>query len=99
VEPITNLYLTADEYALLKRLPGDELVKRRHAFRTGSVPCVLDVFGGALAGRMIAEVEAGDLAALWAIRPPDWFGREITGEPAYAGAALARFGWPSDAIP
>src|SRR5689334_22378510 len=28
---ITNIYLTADEYALLSRLPGSRLFKRRYA--------------------------------------------------------------------
>lgn len=99
VEPITNLYLTAAEYALLAALPGADLVKHRHDIWTDDGRFVLDVFGGTLAGRMIAEVGAEDPAALWAVRPPPWCGREITGEEAYSGAALVRSGWPADPIP
>ena len=99
VEPITNLYLTADEHALLAMLPGADLVKRRHHVSVDGLRFAVDVFEGPLAGRIIAEVEASDPAALRAVRPPAWCGREITGEAAYAGAALARRGWPADPIP
>lgn len=56
---------------------------------------MVDRFEGALADRMIAEVEATDAAALRAIHRPGWCGREITGEMALGGAALARDGWPA----
>ena len=95
VEPMTNLYLTAAEHALLATLPGDDLVKRRHDVWVGDLRYVVDIFGGALAGRMIAEVEVVDAATLWALTPPAWCGREITGEARYSGAALARSGWPA----
>jgi CYTH domain-containing protein len=95
VEPITNLYLTAAEHAVLAALPGADLVKRRQQVWIGDVRWAVDVFGGGLTGQIIAEVEASDPAALWAVRSPAWCGREITGDPAYAGAALARMGWPT----
>lgn len=98
MEPITNLYLTVEEHGLLMPLPGADLVKHRHDVWADGVRFVLDVFAGALAGHMIAEVGADEPAALWAIRPPVWCGREITGEGAYAGASLARFGWPAEPI-
>lgn len=94
VEPMTNLYLTAEEYALLATLPGTHLIKQRHDVWADAVRYVIDLFKGPLAGRMIAEVELADPTALWALEPPAWCGREITGDAAYAGAALARHGWP-----
>lgn len=94
IEAITNLYLTAEEHALLAALPGADLTKRRHAMWVGPERYVVDVFEGRLAGRMIAEIELADPSALWALTPPAWCGQEITGLPAFTGAALARAGWP-----
>ena len=94
VEPMTNLYLTADEYALLATLPGASVVKRRRPLWADGVRFVIDRFEGALAGRCIAELERPTSAALWAVAPPIWCGREITGDAAYGGASLARNGWP-----
>ena len=95
VEPMTNLYLSADEYALLSALPGADVVKRRWNVREEGVRFVVDRFEDALSGRIIAEVEAADPESLWALRPAAWCGREITGEAAFGGAALARDGWPT----
>lgn len=94
VEPMTNLYLTPDEHALLATLPAAMLAKRRHPVMVDGVRFVVDRFEGALTGRSIVEVELASPGAVWAIVRPDWCGREVTGEPAYGGAALARDGWP-----
>lgn len=94
VEPMTNLYLTADEHARLAALPGATVVKRRHPVVADDVRFVIDLFKGALAGRRVAEVELPTDAAVWAVAAPPWYGVEITGEPAFGGAALARAGWP-----
>jgi adenylate cyclase len=48
----------------------------------------VDVFAGALEGLVMAEMELGD-AKEWP-RLPAWLGREVTGDPAYQNAALAR---------
>ena len=55
----------------------------------------LDVYEGTLAGLHVAEVEFPDEAAARAFQPPAWFGREVTDEPAYRNAALAREGLPA----
>lgn len=84
-EPITNLYLTADEHAAFAGLPGAKLRKRRYTVDGVS----LDVFEGALDGLMIAEAEAESREAIAARVFPAWCGREITGESRYSGAVLA----------
>lgn len=95
VEPMTNLYLNPEEHAMLATLPGASVSKRRHDIMVDGVRWVIDLFDGALQGRVIAEVELSDANALWALAPPPWCGREITGDPAYSGATLARAGWPT----
>jgi adenylate cyclase len=42
-----------------------------------------------------AGVEFSSEAEATAFPPPAWFGREVTGEPGWANAALARRGLPS----
>ncbi|MFN3523862.1 MAG: hypothetical protein ACK4YQ_16560 [Phenylobacterium sp.] len=84
-EPIANLYLTAEEHAVLARLPGDALRKRRYTVDGVS----LDVFEGPLDGLMIAEAEAESHAAIAARAFPPWCGREVTGDRRYSGATLA----------
>jgi CYTH domain-containing protein len=66
---------------------GRIIEKIRHHLRHKSHLFEVDVFDGALAGLVIAELETaedvpgGDL--------PSWLGREVTGEAAYYNASLA----------
>lgn len=56
----------------------------------------VDVFEGAHTGLVLAEIELG--AADEQVVLPAWLGREVTGDPAYSNAALAREnGAPSQA--
>jgi CYTH domain-containing protein len=89
-EPITTLYLDADEYALLSGLPGAPLVKHRHHVQVGEHWFAIDVFSGALAGLVLCEIETESSEALASIALPDWAGDEVTDDPAFAGATLAR---------
>ena len=84
--PMTNIYLDAAEYDVLAMLPAATLTKRRHDIAGGFV---IDMFEGALAGLVLAEVSATDEATLAAIAAPEWCGREVTDDPAFAGGALA----------
>jgi len=54
----------------------------------------LDHYGGALSGLVVAEVEFADADAAARFDPPDWFGREVTGENAYKNQRLAVDGLP-----
>lgn len=54
----------------------------------------VDVYAGALAGLHVAEVEFDTEDDAAAFVPPEWFGRELTGEPEWSNAALARLGHP-----
>ena len=86
IGPMTNLYLSADEYAALSVLPGQTLSKRRH--KVGAF--VVDVFEGALEGLVLAECEATNRMAAMAVDIPDWCVREVTNEPEYTGWRLAQ---------
>ena len=56
----------------------------------------VDEYAGALDGLVVAEVEFIDEASAQAFEPPALFGRELTGDPAYANRNLAMFGLPAD---
>jgi CYTH domain-containing protein len=93
---MTNIYLDAAEYGALAALPAALLVKRRHEAGDGFV---IDVFEGALAGLMLAEISADDDAALAAIIAPPWCAVEVTKDVAYIGGTLAIEGWHATAAP
>lgn len=94
--PMTNIYLDAADYDALAVLPAAVLVKRRHDVGGGFV---IDVFEGALAGLMLAEISADDDAALAAFVMPPWCSVEVTDDVAYAGGTLAIDGWHATAAP
>ena len=91
IGPMTNLYLSAEEYAVLNVLPGARLAKRRH--KVGAF--VVDVFEDGLQGLVLAECEATNRMAAMAFDVPEWCVREVTSEEAYTGWSLAK----SQAVP
>jgi CYTH domain-containing protein len=90
--------LDHDEFDQLWEL-GDALriAKRRHRIELDDGHTAeLDLFDGELAGRRLVEVEFPDEAAADRFDPPSWFGREVTTDPRYNNASLAKSGWPDD---
>lgn len=84
-----------DARELMELRQGALIEKTRHIVGQGSARWEVDVFGGGLAGLVIAEIELATVDAAFA-RPP-WLGREVTGDPAYYNAALALAGLPAGA--
>ncbi len=78
-------------HALWELTRGRRILKRRHAWPSESGRVVLDVYGGPLAGLSVVEVEFPTETDAGRFTPPPWFGREVTGDPMYANAALAEF--------
>lgn len=60
----------------------------------GGLLAELDTYGGELAGVAVVEVEFPSTAGARAFRPPAWFGREVTGDRAWANQSLATAGLP-----
>ena len=94
----------ADAEALLALTPR-RVEKTRHHLNCPGGEWVVDVFAGANAPLVIAEVERSDPKAPLTI--PPWCGEEITGDSRWSNAVLAqhpvqswpedqrrRFGWP-----
>jgi CYTH domain-containing protein len=83
----------ADARDLLAHHVGAVIEKRRHRLHHGGRLWEIDVYGGALEGLVVAEVELGseqDLPVL-----PEWVGAEVTGNPAFLNASLALRGLPA----
>jgi adenylate cyclase len=49
----------------------------------------VDVYADHLTGLLTVEVEFPDEASAGTFSPPDWFGTDVTGDPAYSNRALA----------
>jgi CYTH domain-containing protein len=83
-EPMTNLYLTENEYRRLATLPGHHTRKRRYSLQRGS----LDVYFEPNEDLAVYEVEFDDEQSAAEFKPPSFVTREITNESAFSGASL-----------
>lgn len=83
--------LTLDEFDdLWPHTLGRRLHKVRTLHPSGDVTVEVDTYLDELVGLVVAEVEFDSDAAMRAFVPPAWLGAEVTGDPAYSNAALAR---------
>lgn len=83
--------LTEDAYLrLLAKAEGQIITKDRYRIPYGAYIVELDVFAGALTPLVLAEVEFPSEEEAAAFRPPDWFGEEVTCEPAYTNAQMSK---------
>ena len=90
--------LTPDEFDAVWEAATElriEKIRHRLDLDAGLV-AELDLFGGALDGRRLVEVEFTTDEAAREFEPPAWFGREVTDDGRYTNASLARHGWPED---
>ena len=56
----------------------------------------VDIFGGALSGLVVGEVEFASEASAMAFEPPAWFSAEVTRDEGYKNKALAVNGRPGE---
>jgi adenylate cyclase len=88
---------TEQAEALWPHTAGRRIEKRRHRVvldgSNGRVAEV-DVYAGGLPGLCTVEVEFESERDAAAFAAPHWFGRDVTGEPGWTNAALARHGLP-----
>lgn len=78
----------ADARRMLSELACKPLItKTRHLVEVGAHTWEIDVFEGANAGLVVAEIELGDPDE--AFEKPDWVGDEVTYDPRYYNTRLA----------
>ena len=68
--------------------------KRRYRVPVEGGDAEVDVYGGRLAGLIVAEVEFPGKQEAGAFEAPDWFGDEVTGAPEFLNKTLATRGLP-----
>jgi adenylate cyclase len=91
-----EMEIDARRFGALWPLTGNRRIqKRRYRIPAGTLTIELDVYHGRLSGLLIAEVEFDSPEAAAAFRPPDWIGREVTGDPRYKNQRLVTAGLPS----
>jgi len=82
--------------ALWALTEGRRVAKTRHLVALADgLTAELDVFEGAHAGLLMAEVEFPSVEASARFAPPAWLGREVTGDARYANQGLALAGVPA----
>lgn len=87
--PVTNLYLSEVEHAVLAALPARAITKRRYRLDYAGRGFGVDVFEGQLAGLMLCEAEAESREAILALAFPPWAVREVTDDPFFTGGHLS----------
>lgn len=80
--------------ALWPSTAGRRIEKVRHRVPVDGRVADIDLYEGELAGLCTAEVEFASEEEAERFRPPDWWGRDVTGHPGWDNAALARHGRP-----
>jgi CYTH domain-containing protein len=87
--PVTNLYLSEAEHAVLAALPARVVAKRRYRLDHEGRGFGVDVFEGELSGLVLCEAEAETRAAVLALVFPPWAGREVTADRFFTGGNLS----------
>jgi adenylate cyclase len=85
-----EITLTAKQFAALwPGTAGRRLHKLRYEIPWKKWLIEIDVYRGRNKGLIVAEVEFPDRATGRKFKPPDWFGREVTGDKRYSNIRLA----------
>ncbi len=90
-----EIELTEEQFAVLWPMTeGRRVSKQRYEMPVAGHVCELDVFGGSLAGLVLAEVEFASIDESQRFVPPDWFDKDVTEDERYKNKQLARCGMP-----
>ena len=84
---------------ILARMCGSPVEKERHLVFVDKHRWEVDVFSGANAGLVLAEIELG--ARDEAFRKPDWLGEEVSSDSRYLNSSLSvtpYSTWPQDTL-
>jgi CYTH domain-containing protein len=84
----TTMYLDEAEWEALATVPADVLTKARTLVAHDRGTVNVDVFGGHLAGLVLAEIDAGD-GEPWELPASYGVLGEVTDDEAFTGGALA----------
>jgi CYTH domain-containing protein len=92
-----EIELTKEQYdALWQATVGRRLEKTRYEIPCDGGTIELDVYKGALAGLVVAEVEFPSIRDSEKFIAPSWFGREVTEDKGFKNKNLALNGVPAE---
>ena len=92
-----NLPLSKNAYEHLKTKVDNQLItKKRYCIPFGAYTIELDLFEGALAPLILAEVEFPTEAEALAFLPPEWFVKDVTYSSLYHNSYLSTLASGSD---
>ncbi len=84
-----NLPLSYEAYTgLLAKAEGSVIKKTRYYIPIGDLTAELDIFAGVSDGLALIEVEFSDEKEAASFIPPEWFGKDVTGDPSYYNANM-----------
>lgn len=81
---VTTIYVTPEEFSILRKLPAKILKKTRYSVP----PFGIDVFNGELSGLVLAETEFNSAAEAAALALPSFVVQEVTHDHRFAGGNL-----------
>jgi len=85
-----EIKLTPKQFAALwPGTIGRRLQKTRYEIPWKNFVIEIDIYGGKNKGIVVAEVEFPNRSSCRKFKPPDWFGREVTGVKRYSNIHLA----------
>lgn len=89
--PETEVEITPEQFAALwPHTAGRRLRKTRYEVPLGGLTVEIDIYGGGNRGLIVAEVEFETEEEAHRFAPPGWFGRDVSGDPAYSNRNLAK---------
>jgi CYTH domain-containing protein len=95
-----EIALGAEQFeALWPLTEGRRVEKVRYLVPSAMGEIEVDVFEGELAGMITVEMEFDSEAQSETFDPPEWLGREVTGDDRYANETLAVNGLPEEGEP
>jgi CYTH domain-containing protein len=89
-EPITNIYLSEEEFRALQVLKGNPITKKRYKKEFNGEQFSFDVFHGKLEGLVLCEIEGADIHTIQEIKPPAFVIKEVTGDLNFSGGELSK---------
>lgn len=92
-----ELPLTEEGYRhLVAKADGNIISKERYCIPWGQYTIELDVFAPPFAPLVMAEVEFPTVEEANAFVPPEWFGPDVTFDPAYHNSNMSRREFPKE---
>jgi adenylate cyclase len=92
-----EIEITEEQFQVLwPATKGRRIKKRRHLVPLDGLTAEVDVYSGALADLITAEVEFDSIQESEAFDPPACFGDELTDDPRWSNQTLALHGRPSE---